>query len=116
VPEAASSLLLPQRIGHVRAFALFALGETLDGAGALACGLANATLPAHEVSPRARAAAQLLAAKPALALQATKKLMRDHERMLAVIEAEGREFAQRLKSTEAQAMFQAFVSRRGVKS
>ena len=114
VPEAASSLLLPARIGHVRAFALFALGETLDGAGALACGLANAALPADQVTPRARAAAQLLAAKPALALQATKKLMRDHERMLTVIEAEGREFAQRLMSTEAQAMFQAFMSRRGL--
>ena len=113
VPEAASSLLLPARIGHVRAFALFALGETLDGAGALAGGLANAVLPADQVTGRARAAAQLLAAKPALALQATKKLMRDQERILAVIEAEGREFALRLKSSEAQAMFQAFMSRRG---
>jgi enoyl-CoA hydratase/carnithine racemase len=113
VPEAASSLLLPARIGHVRAFALFALGETLDGAAALAWGLANAALPADQVTSRARAAAQVLAAKPALALQATKKLMRDHERMLTVIESEGREFAQRLQSTEAQAMFQAFMSRRG---
>jgi enoyl-CoA hydratase/carnithine racemase len=112
VPEAASSLLLPTRIGHVRAFALFALGETLDGAGAVACGLANAALPSDQVTPRARAAAQALAAKPALALQATKKLMRDHERMLTVIESEGHEFAQRLQSTEAQAMFQAFMSRR----
>jgi enoyl-CoA hydratase/carnithine racemase len=116
VPEAASSLLLPQRIGHVRAFALFALGETLDGAGALACGLANAALPAEQVTSRARAAAQLLAAKPALALQATKRLMREHERMLAVIDSEGREFAQRLVSAEAQAMFQAFMSRRGPRS
>jgi enoyl-CoA hydratase/carnithine racemase len=113
VPEAASSLLLPARIGHVRAFALFALGETLDAAGAVACGLANAALPADQVAARARAAAQVLAAKPALALQATKKLMRDHERMLTAIESEGREFAQRLVSSEAQAKFQAFMSRRG---
>ncbi len=113
VPEAASSLLLPARIGHVRAFALFALGESLDGADALACGLANAALPADQVSPRALAAAQRLAAKPALALQATKKLMRDHERMLTVIGSEAREFAQRLVSAEAQAIFQAFMSRRG---
>lgn len=113
VPEAASSLLLPARIGHVRAFALFALGETLDGAAALAWGLANAALPADQVTPRARAAAQLLAAKPALALQATKKLMRDQQRMLTVIESEGREFARRLASTEAQATFQAFMSRKG---
>src|ERR1700738_1091453 len=31
VPEAASSMLLPDRIGHVRAFAMFALGEALSG-------------------------------------------------------------------------------------
>src|SRR6266567_2616913 len=30
VPEAASSWLLPARIGHVRAYAMFALGEPLD--------------------------------------------------------------------------------------
>ena len=113
VPEAASSLLLPARIGHVRAFALFALGETLDGAAALACGLANAALPADQVTPRARAAAQVLAAKPALARQAAKKRMRAQARRLTVSETEGREFAQRLLSTEAQAMFQAFMSRRG---
>jgi enoyl-CoA hydratase/carnithine racemase len=113
VPEAASSLLLPARIGHVRAFAVFALGEALDGRAAVDCGLANVTLPAEEVTPRARAAALALAGKPALALQATKKLMRDHGRMLAVIESEGREFAQRLVSAEAQATFQAFMTRRG---
>ena len=34
VPEAASSWLLPARIGHVRAYAMFALGEPLDAATA----------------------------------------------------------------------------------
>lgn len=38
VPEAASSWLLPVRIGHVRALAMFALGEPLDAASALVCG------------------------------------------------------------------------------
>src|SRR5258708_21715267 len=36
VPEAASSWLLPARIGHVRAYAMFALGEPIDAATALA--------------------------------------------------------------------------------
>jgi enoyl-CoA hydratase/carnithine racemase len=113
VPEAASSLLLPARIGQVRAFAMFALGEIVDGQAAVACGLANAALPADEVTPRARAAAIALADKPALALQATKRLMREQGRLLAAIESEGREFVQRLASAEAQAAFLAFVSRRG---
>ena len=51
VPEAASSLLLPARIGHARAFAMFALGEPIDGRTAANIGLANAALPAHEVAP-----------------------------------------------------------------
>ena len=36
VPEAASSLLLPLRIGYARAYEMFALGETLDAKAALA--------------------------------------------------------------------------------
>jgi enoyl-CoA hydratase/carnithine racemase len=113
VPEAASSLLLPARIGHVRAFALFALGETLDGAAAVQCGLANAALPAQQVTARARASALTLAGKAAQALQATKKLMREPQRMLTAIAAEGKVFAERLRSAEAQARFQAFMTRRG---
>ena len=36
VPEAASSVLMPARIGHARAFAMFALGEPIDGRTAAA--------------------------------------------------------------------------------
>ena len=55
VPEAASSLLLPARIGYVRAYAMFALGEAIDGRTASALGLANAVLPAAEVRDEALA-------------------------------------------------------------
>src|SRR3546814_19825403 len=41
VPEAASSLLLPLRIGHARALAAFAPGETSAAAEAHAWGIAN---------------------------------------------------------------------------
>jgi enoyl-CoA hydratase/carnithine racemase len=112
VPEAAASLLLPARIGYLRAFGLFALGEALDARAMVTLGLANAALPADEVTPRARAAALALAGKPAEALQATKRLMREHAVMQAVMASEGREFAQRLMSAEAQATFQAFLARR----
>jgi enoyl-CoA hydratase/carnithine racemase len=111
VPEAASSLLLPARIGYVRAFALFALSEALDAHTAVGLGLANALLPPEQVRPRALAAAHALAGKPAQALQATKKLLREHARMQAVMAVEGREFSERLMSAEAQATFQAFLAR-----
>src|SRR5712672_1431193 len=42
VPEAASSLLLPARIGHARAFAMFVLGEAVDAKKAVDWGIANA--------------------------------------------------------------------------
>src|SRR4029077_20651782 len=44
VPEAASSMLLPARIGHARAFAMFALGESISAAEAFSLGLANKVL------------------------------------------------------------------------
>src|SRR5262249_55661690 len=56
VPEAASSILLPARLGHARAFAMFALGEGLSGPEAFTLGIANKVLPRDDVVPAARAA------------------------------------------------------------
>jgi enoyl-CoA hydratase/carnithine racemase len=112
VPEAASSLLIPARIGHARAFAMFALGEAVDGRSAAAIGIANAALPAGEVRARAMAAAQALAKKPTGALQATKQLMRDAEKIAAVMAREGEIFGARLRTAEAAEAFRAFAERR----
>lgn len=112
VPEAASSLLLPARIGHVHAFAMFALGESISGAEAVALGLANKALPQDEVLPAARAAAKALAAKPAGSLVSTKNLMRDVAALLARIDQENVVFGKRLKSEEAREALRSFVERR----
>ena len=112
VPEAASSMLLPARIGHVRAFAMFALGEGLSGAEAFALGLANKVLPKDEVLPAAREAARTLSARPLGAIVATKSLMRDREKILARIDQEGAVFGQRLQTAEAREAFAAFAERR----
>ncbi len=112
VPEAASSLLLPARIGHARAFAMFALGEPLGAQEAFALGLANRVLPAAEVLPAARQAAAMLAAKPPGAVRATRRLMRDAEALLAQTRAESEVFRERLQSAEAREAFTAFMERR----
>lgn len=112
VPEAASSWLLPARIGHVRAFAMFALGEPVLGETAAAWGLANAAYPASELHARALAAAKALATRPLGSLMTTKRLMRDSAAMLARMEEEGVEFTARLKSAEAKEAFAAFAERR----
>jgi enoyl-CoA hydratase/carnithine racemase len=112
VPEAASSVLLPARIGHVRAFGMFALGESISGIEAGTLGLANKVLPADEVLPAARAAAKALTQRPIGSLVSTKKLMRDAAAILATMNGESAIFAERLKSAEAREAFQAFAERR----
>jgi enoyl-CoA hydratase/carnithine racemase len=112
VPEAASSLLMPARIGYGRAFAMFALGESISGPEAVALGLAYKALPIDEVLPAARQAAQLLVKKPAGSLVATKKLMRDSETILTRMQQESVVFGERLKSDEAREAFSAFAERR----
>lgn len=112
VPENASSLTMPARMGHARAFAMLGLGEPLLGREAVAAGLANAALPEGEVGARARAAAAELARKPPESLRLTKRLMRDTETLLARMREEGAIFAERLQSDEAREAFAAFLSRR----
>jgi enoyl-CoA hydratase/carnithine racemase len=112
VPEAASSLLLPARIGHARAFSMFVLGEPIDAPTALAWGLANAVCPRAELDARARTAADAIAARPSSAVRRTKVLMRDAAMLAARMDAEGREFAAQLASPEASEAFAAFAEKR----
>lgn len=112
VPEAASSLLLPAAIGHARAYAMFALGQVVDGETAAAWGLATEALEAGAVRGRALEAARTLAAKPAGSLAITKRLMRDAERLAARMDVESRHFGERLQSAEAREALQAFFDRR----
>jgi enoyl-CoA hydratase/carnithine racemase len=112
VPEAASSMLMPARIGHVRAFSMFVLGEAVDGRTAAQWGLANAALPAGEVKARARAAAEAIAARPPSSVGLTKALMRETERYGQQIAAETGYFTQQLGSPEAAEAFAAFAEKR----
>jgi enoyl-CoA hydratase/carnithine racemase len=112
VPEAASSWLLPARVGHARAYAVFALGEAIDGKTAERIGLVTAALPASQVKPRARDAAKALALKPMGALMEIKALMRDSAAIVAVIEKEAERFAAQLKTPEAAEAFKAFAEKR----
>jgi enoyl-CoA hydratase/carnithine racemase len=112
VPEAASTLLLPARIGHLRAFSMFALGEPVSAEEALAWGLANKVVPLADLVATADAFARRLAAKPLGALIATKQLMRDTPAVTAHMNIETEQFLERLKSAEAREAFMAFAARR----
>jgi enoyl-CoA hydratase/carnithine racemase len=114
VPEAASSLLLPQQLGHHRAAAALLLGEPIDPATALAAGLVNAILPPAEVEGAALDAARRLAAKPPTSLVETKRLLKSGQRdaVHARIEEEAAVFARLLGEPAAQNAFRAFLDRR----
>jgi enoyl-CoA hydratase/carnithine racemase len=112
VPEAGSARLLPARIGHSRAFAMFAFGETMSGRAAAELGLANTALPREEVLGAALTAAQSLAQKPPAALAATKALMRDAAAIKAAIAEDRVALMERLASPEAAAAFAAFAARK----
>ena len=112
VPEAASSVLLPARIGHARAFAMFALGDGLTGEQAAQLGVANAAMPKDLVLKAAREAAAKLAQRPIGAVMAAKKLMRDSDNILAQSRTESAIFGERLRSAEAMEAFTAFQQKR----
>lgn len=112
VPEAASSITLPNRIGHTRAFAMFVLGEAVDARKAVDWGIANEIVPNAELRAKARAAAEAIAARPPAAVAITKALMRDPAALAQRIDHEGAYFAAQLKSPEAREAFAAFAEKR----
>ena len=114
VPEFASSLLLPQRIGQARAAEKLLLGDPFTGAQAVDLGIANAVLPAGEVANHARRIAERFNALPPGAVRAAKRLLRGPQReaVLQTIRTEGEVFAQALRSPEAREAFQAFFEKR----
>lgn len=112
VPEAASSITLPARIGHARAFSMFVLGEAVDAQKAVAWGIANEVVPRDQLRARARAAAEAVAKRPPAAVAITKALMRDNERLAAQMAEEGVHFSAQLKSAEAREAFAAFNEKR----
>ncbi|MFA5956265.1 crotonase/enoyl-CoA hydratase family protein [Hyphomicrobium sp.] len=113
VPEAASSLLMPRRMGYARAFAMLALGDPLSADDAVAAGFVNAIVPASDIEATAIAAAKRLASKPPEALAIARRMMRgDPAEILSRTDEEVAAFRARLRSPEAIEAFTAFFEKR----
>ncbi len=113
VPEAASSLLLPQIAGFRRAYEMLMLGQWLDAAEAESCGLVSRVFATDELPEASRKSALKLAAKPPDALRRTKALLRQN--ITAVpqrIAEEAKQFGKALASAEFKEAAQAFVEKR----
>ena len=114
VPEFASSLIVPQLMGHRRAAEKLLLGDPFTPEQAVDCGIASAVLPAAEVVNHARRVAERFNALPPGAVREAKQLMRgpQTEALLKTIRAEAEIFGRRLRSPEAIEAFQAFFQKR----
>ncbi|MGB4585095.1 MAG: enoyl-CoA hydratase [Rhodoferax sp.] len=113
-PEAASSLLAPQRMGYGRAAEALLLGEPFLAEAALEMGLISRIVPPAEVNALARRQAQKLAAKPMASLLATKRLMKQGQASLVTqrMAEEGTLFGRMLAEPPAQEAFSAFLEKR----
>ncbi len=114
VPEAASSLLIPARVGHTKAAELLLLGESFDAKSAAEMGLINGIVDPDQLLDHARDKANQLAAKPYHALRATRRLMRgDTQQLLERIATEAKIVDAALRSDEARQVFMAFLAKGG---
>lgn len=112
-PEGASTLLLPQRAGYLKAAELILLAEVFTAETALGAGLVNQIL-ADDVYAHARAKALKLTQFPAVAIQATKAMLRDEKPTTALerINSEAITFGERVKSPAMAEALIAFKEKR----
>jgi enoyl-CoA hydratase/carnithine racemase len=114
VPEAASSLLLPQLAGYHRAAELLLLGRPFNVDKALSAGFVTAVIDAGGLLTHAGNIACALAALPTASVRLTKSLMkqRDAQDVKKRIVDESEVFRDRLNSPEAKEAFTAFLEKR----
>jgi len=114
VPEFGTSYSIPARIGYLRAAELIQLGQPFDAKHAMELGLVTQVVPDERLLATATATAQKLAEKPADALQACKRLMKNpwREQLAEAAKAENKEFSVRLRSADTKEAITAFFEKR----
>lgn len=114
VPEFGSSYSVSARIGHLRAAELILLGLPFDAKRAADLGLVTQVVSDQILLTTATETARKLAAKPAGALQASKRLMKRpfREQIKTAMKVENEEFGVHLRSEDAKEAFTAFLEKR----
>lgn len=113
-PEAASSLLAPQRMGYLRAAQALLLGEPFTAETALEMGLVNRVVTPGEAHALAQQQALKLAAKPLQALMETKRLLKKIDALATTqrIAEEAASFGRLLQEPAAQKALGAFLGKK----
>jgi enoyl-CoA hydratase/carnithine racemase len=114
VPEFASSLLLGQRAGHVRAADKLLLGTPIAAEEAVEMGLANMVVPEEQVVDVAREVAERFNNLPIGGVCETKRLMKRSQAALVeqTIHDELQVFGSRLGGPEVREAVTAFFEKR----
>ena len=109
-PEAGSSLLLPLRIGHNRAFELLVLGKMFTAEQALDYGLINEICPADELLETALNTANAIAKLPLDSMLTSRKLMKAHTQAILtqVIDNEAEQFKRLVNTDECKNILASF--------
>jgi len=114
VPEFGTSYSIPAWIGYLRAAELIQLGQPFDAQRATELGLVTRVVPDQKLLATATETAQKLAEKPAGALQACKRLMREPVRhhLEKAAKLENEEYSVRLRSADTKEAITAFFEKR----
>ncbi|WP_432696068.1 enoyl-CoA hydratase [Marinobacterium sp. YM272] len=112
VPEGGSSQILPQMLGHRKAAELLLACEPFDAGEAERYGIINHSYPAEQLLSKSREMALKLAAKPAVALQQAKQMLKANtgKPLDEVLPAEVALFMERLGSEETQKILRSYLS------
>jgi enoyl-CoA hydratase/carnithine racemase len=114
VPEFGSSYSIPAWAGHIRASELFLLGQPFGATRAAELGIVTRVVPDRELLATATATAEQLAAKPAGALQASKRLLKRtaREQLVQAMRVENEVFSNLVLSADAKEAMSAFLEKR----
>jgi enoyl-CoA hydratase/carnithine racemase len=114
VPEFGSSFSVPARMGHIRAAELILLGLQFDAKRAAELGFVTQVVSDQDLLRTATETARKLATKPAGALRASKRLIKQsfREQTKAAINAENEEFSVQVRSDDAREALTAFLEKR----
>lgn len=113
VPEAGSSVLLPQAVGIAWANDILLTGRSVSAAEALSIGLISRVYPAADLDAEARKLAKQIAAMAPNAMKESKRLIRSgRDALKDQMERELVVFGRQLKSAEFKEAATAFFEKR----
>ena len=108
-PEAGSSILLPAKVGHVRAFELLVLGKTFTPEQALTYGLINEVCKPEQLLALAQSTAEYIVKLPFDSVMTSLKLIKQNKTLVEhAIQEEGKEFSRLINTDDCKNLLSQF--------